>query len=495
MNITHKSIRTITGLLCLVFLLTVSSCDEDKYLQKVPPTLIDAADVFSTPERIESLVNGVYASLKLANFYGGRLLLFSDVRGEDFINTGGNSFTGFDAWNHSYSSGAADILNVWSAGYSTINKANILIDGIAKYPDVVTATVATQYVGEAKFLRALSYFSLVTVFAQPYNKDGGASPGLPLRMQAETTLANNDLARSTVAQVYAQILKDLDEAEAALPANRGTTAGSLLNTTRVHKNTAIALKTRVYLNMGNYAQVIAEAKKIAPQAVAPFSAPAATGVAHALQPNVVTVLATDYTTTESILSMQFTSLDMLAGQSALGYMYYATPDYILNPTQIFSNPQWAATGDTRRGFITRRVVSSQNRDYLNKYGTAAPYLRYMPVIRYAEVLLNYAEAAARVGGAANLALAEELLKAVHKRSDAAYVFPALDQAGLISAILIERRIELLGEGFRSNDITRLMLPFPAKTGTVYSTPAVPTDAPSYIWPMSNDELLNNKLIN
>ncbi|MCW5910452.1 MAG: RagB/SusD family nutrient uptake outer membrane protein [Cyclobacteriaceae bacterium] len=492
MNITYKSFRKLGGLLGLALLFTVSSCDEDEYLQKIPPTQISAADAFSTPARIEGLVNGIYSSLKGANFYGGRLHLFRDAAGEDFINTGGNSFTGFDAWNHSYNSGAADILNVWSVGYTTINRANILIDGLAQNTGVIDAAVASEYVAEAKFLRALSYFTLVTAYAQPYNKDNGGSPGLPLRLQAETTPANNDLARSTVAQVYTQIIQDLNDAETALPTTRST---ALLNTTRAHKNAAIALKARVYLNQGDYAKVIEEAAKIVPQAAAPFSA--TSGVAHALQSNIVNLFATNYTTTESVFSMPFTSLDMLAGQSALGYMYVATPDYCLNWDEIFAEPQWAST-DARRGFLNHNAnldAAKGGRYYLNKFGTAAPFLRYVPVIRYSEVLLNYAEAAARAGGASNLALAEELLKAVHGRSDADYTFPALDQAGLIDAILIERRIELLGEGFRANDILRLVTPFPAKAGTVYTTPTVQPNAPNYIWPMSNDELLNNKLIN
>jgi hypothetical protein len=492
MNMKYNSLRKLGSLLGLALLFTVSSCDEDEYLQKVPPTQISAADAFSTPARIEGLTNGIYASLKSANFYGGRLLLFLDVAGEDFINTGGNSFTGFDAWNHSYNSGAADILNVWSAGYSTINRANILIDGLAANTGVIDAATSAQYVAEAKFLRALSYFTLVTAYAQPFNKDAGASVGLPLRLQAETTPANNDLAPSTVAQIYTQIIQDLDDAETDLPATR---ASALLNTTRAHKNAAIALKTRVYLTMGDYANVIDEAEKIVAQTTAPFSATA--GVAHALQSNIINLFATNFTTTESIFSMPFTSLDQLAGQSALGYMYVATPDYCLNWDEIFSDPQWAAT-DARRGFLNHNAsldAAKGGRYYLNKFGAVAPFLRYMPVLRYSEVLLNYAEAAARVGGAGNLALADALLKAVHGRSDASYAFPTLDQAGLIDAILLERRIELIGEGFRTNDITRLVLPFPAKAGTIYTTPIVPPDAPNYIWPMSNDELLNNKLIN
>ena len=121
------------------------------------------------------------------------------------------------------------------------------------------------------------------LYAKPYTMGNGANPGLPLRVQAETTSANNDMARSTVAQVYTQILKDLDEAEAGRPA---TYASAALNTSRAHKNTAIALKTRVYLAMGNYPKVIEESNKII-SVTDPFKS--STGVTIQLESSIATV--------------------------------------------------------------------------------------------------------------------------------------------------------------------------------------------------------------
>ena len=118
----------------------------------------------------------------------------------------------------------------------------------------------------------------------------------------------------------------------------------------------------------------------------------------------------------------------------------------------------------------------------------------MPIIRYSEVLLYYAEAAARTG---DLTKAVELLKAVRNRSDASYVFPQSavgTQAALVNTILKERRIELLGEGFRSNDLLRNLLPLPAKSSSALSAPEVkPTDA-NYTFPLPNVEIVTNKLL-
>jgi len=469
--------------LLLVALAGLSSCSKKEGLDTIPETTISSTNVFDTPQRIEGLVNGIYKGLKAASLYGGRYLLYEDVRGEDFINLTANSYTAYESWSNSYSSGSNDINNLWSAGYTTINLANILIDGLAKHPNVVTAAKSNQYVAEAKLLRALSYYSLVTAFARPYNENNGASKGLPLRLLAETGTANNDLARSSVAVIYAQILKDLDEAEANLPDNYES---ALLNTTRAHKSTAIALKTRVYLSMNQFSKVVDEAKKIVPQTTAPFST--LTGVKHVLQPNIFTIFDSDYTTAESILSMPMTTLDSYTGQSAIAYIYNTNLEYYLNPNGILGDAQWGASDQRRQ--LTRAV---SGRQYFKKYAKPSPFLDYIPVIRYAEVLLNYAEASAKVG---NLDLAKALLQAVHSRSDASFVFPEAtfsSASGLINAIWKERRIELLGEGFRSNDLQRNLLPIPAKGDSNLQAPEVPVTADNYIFPAANTELATNKL--
>lgn len=485
-----KRIFRIIVLIIVCISLQLSSCSKSEYLDRVPPTQLVSDYIFDTPARILGMVNGVYAAMKVNNYYGGRFLMYTDVRGEEFINTTTNSFTGFDAWAHTYNSGSADIINLWSAAYTAINRANILIDGlsIAENAAVVGDELAAAYTAEAKFLRAYAYFSMITVFARPYTEGNGASPGLPLRLQAELSMDNNNLARSTVAQVYTQILQDLDDAEENLPMQYTGTTAALLNTTRAHKNTAIALKTRVYLNQGNWTQVIAEASKIVPQPSAPFSA--TTGVQHALQSDIVATLMNNFTTSESIFSMPFTELDMLSGQSSLGYIYNGNAEYYMNPAAILNESQWGAD-DARHGFL--RAHATNGRFYLAKFGLNAPFLIYIPMIRYAEVLLNYAEAAAETG---NLELATNLLQAVHSRSDADYAFPAASLASseaLVATILIERRIELLGEGFRSNDITRRLLTFPAKPGPTPAQAVAPS-ASNYIWPISNNELVNNDLI-
>ncbi|CAN5429081.1 RagB/SusD family nutrient uptake outer membrane protein [soil metagenome] len=476
------SVRRFGHFLGLSLFLSLSACNDTELLNPTPETSVSGTNAFETPDRILGLVNGVYKAVKNANFYGGNYYTYSEARGEEFINRTSNTFTAYEAWNQTLNSGSNFVAGFWAAGYAAINNANILIKGLADNPGKVDATLARQYTAEAKFLRALSYYSLVTLYARPYNENKGASPGLPLRLQAETTTANNDLKRSTVAEVYTQILKDLNEAEADLPL---AYSSALLNTTRAHRNTAIALKTRVYLNSGNWAKVIEEAKKIVSTS-APYSA--ATGVNHKLQ-NIVEIFTTNYTSTESILSVPMTELDNVGGQSSFPYVFNANSEYNLNPTGIWGDPEWKST-DLRRTFA--RTASGVQ--FLTKYNKPSPFLDYLPIIRYSEVLLNYAEAAAQTG---DLPTAINLLKAVRNRSDASYAFPATatgTQATLINTILNERRIELLGEGFRSNDLLRNLLPLPAKSSSSNSAPAVLPSQANYIFPLPNTEITTNKLL-
>jgi hypothetical protein len=198
-------------------LVSTSACDDQKYLNPTPATAISGTNAFDTPDRVLGLVNGIYKAIKSVNFYGGNYYIYTEARGEEFINRTSNTFTAYEAWNQTLNAGSNFVAGFWAAGYTAINNANIVIQGLADHPNVVNSTLTKQYIAEAKFLRALSYYSLVTLYARPYNENQGASPGLPLRLKAETNTANNDLKRSSVAEVYAQIIKDLDEAEADLP--------------------------------------------------------------------------------------------------------------------------------------------------------------------------------------------------------------------------------------------------------------------------------------
>lgn len=526
--------KRVASLACtaLLGLGTFTSCQND-LLNVKPVTQLDANVAFDTPSRVLAQVNGLYSYVKVGGFLGGRYQIYGDIRANDFINRTSNGVTGLSVWNHTLAETSAnDVVSVWGNAYAAINQVNIFLAGLdanadkfkssaftSVYPNGFDAT-GLNYRGEARLLRALCYYSLLQLYARPYlDVTGGIAvgsrPGLPLRLSAETTLGNNDLARSTVQQVYDQILIDLNYAEQNLPLSYSAAQGSIgvstLNVTRAHRNTAIALKSRVYLNMGRYADVITEANKLVPTA-APYVA--ASGVANALNSSIVSVFTAPQETSESILSFPFTAQDAPGTQNQLAYYYLPTQlggngEYGLNTSTsattggIVGNSAWLSTDVRRTAFVVAGSSTSAER-FLAKYPTGSPYTDKAPVIRYSEVMLSLAEALARnTNSVDSRALA--LLNAVRMRSNPAIAASGNNPAvpsptfittnftsvtDFINTILLERRIEFLGEGIRNIDIMRLNATIPAK-GTIS---AIPNTSPAYVWPIPATELSTNTLM-
>jgi starch-binding outer membrane protein, SusD/RagB family len=471
----------------ILFLLAgaFSSCREE-LLSPIPQTSISDAVAFETPERTLAAVNGMYAGAKAGQIYAGRYLVYQDVRAEEFINETANGVTNLQTWNFTLTSGTNEVQNLWGAAYAAINRINVVLDGLERSP--VADALKNQYRGEARFLRALLYHNLVTLYARPYTDGNGSKPGVVIYTEPQISSGENKKERSTVGEVYTLILEDLNFAETNLPSTYGT---QYLNVTRAHKNSAIALKTRVYLHMGKYAEVITEGNKIV-SATAPFTA--SSGVQHRLESSVTSVFGTGAQTLENVLSFPFTSLDLPGTQNSLNSYYSpgsstacatcsGTGEYSLNlgANGIAADAGWTSTDARRTNFV--QLVGTKT--YLRKWNDN---VNFVQGIRYAEVMLNLAEALARTTAMDARAIA--LVNAVRKRSDASTTLAPASQTESINMILKERRIELLGEGFRSRDLARLMLPIPSK-GTVAAL--APTDA-QYIWPIPLSELVVNTII-
>jgi len=470
---------------CITMMFT-SSCSDD-FLYTEPETSIPESIAYSSPEKILAQTNNLYKQLQNQSFYGGRFIIFNEQRADQFGQNDGNAATGSAVWNQNVASTNDFVNNVWSVGYTAINACNILIskiDGTTIIPD----DLAKNYIAEAKFIRALCYFSLIQTYAKPYNQDKNAL-GLPLRLTPVTTSGNNDLARSSVEMVYMQILKDLDEAEADLPVSYTT---PLLNTSRAKKSTAIALKTRVLLVQDDYEKVILESKKIVSQ-TPPFQY-TEQGTTHGLEASFTTIFGGSYTGNEAIFSVIFanTTTETPSAQYSLAYNYLKQPIIFLTTSGISSDAALNSDSDARSGLIG---TNSANQKVLKKFSVStAPFRDYVPVIRYAEILLNYAEAAAYMN---DLATATSLLKAVRNRSDPGYNFPLNDtetKEALVATIQKERDIEFLGEGLRLMDLQRKVQTLPAKQGTIGTAPLVLPTSSNYIWPIPSGEISANRLI-
>ncbi len=477
--------------LLLITIFGFNACIKKDNLDVVSQTSFSDATAFDTKDRIDNQVRGLYAGLRAGNLFAGRYFIYNDVRGENFLSNDPNRVTARAAWEFSEADSDNEVNNLWSACYTVINRANLFLDGMAAKGNAIAGADANKFNAEARFVRAVAYYSLMQFFAMPYPDGNGSKPGIPLRLTGIKGGGFNDLARSTVGEVYTQILDDLNFAETNLGV---TNATAILNTTRAHRNSAIAFKVRVHLSMANYPAVLTDANKIV-SAAAPFTA--TSGVAHALQPNINDVFNT-YTTNESIFSMPFNANEQPGTQNPLGFYYMpngvggAAGIFYLNPAGILGDASWTAS-DARKSMI----VVNDSKSWLTKFDAPGPFLDWAPVIRYSEVLLSLAESLARTTNTVDTR-AVALLNAVRNRSDATTTYTVASFANataLVDAILKERNIEFLGEGIRSIDILRLMQPFPAKAvpGGVSVAAVAPTN-PAYLWPTPSEEVRYNKLI-
>jgi len=442
-------------LLSATLLTAASACnvlDQDPYVN------IPVDDTFSSASRINSAIIGVYNDLQNAEFLGGRALIYSDIRSGDtdvptyFGNVGRFQMLSTDGF----------ASTAWIGGYRTIFGANTFLQNLAANPGKVTAAQEKQYIAECKFIRALTMWHLVNLFAQPYNFTADAShPGIVIQLTAPATSIDafdipSRLGRSSVAAVYTQMQKDLTEAITDLPVVSGTRGIS--NVGRATKGAAQALLARVFLYKGDYTQ----AASYAGQVITANTYSLNTGDLGPRTPFYT------YTTNESIFSVAMNANDNPNTNNAIGQHYGPDrrADITVNP---FASATTLSATDKRR--TTLFDVRTTN-TFTAKYYSVE---NWVPIIRYPEVLLTRAEALAQ-GSATPSAEAITLLNQVRSRSTTAYDATALTtKQGLIDAILEERRLELAFEGFRLYDLLRYKRDIPAH-GTVgriaYNDPRV-----------------------
>ncbi|HSV75946.1 MAG TPA: RagB/SusD family nutrient uptake outer membrane protein [Bacteroidales bacterium] len=476
-------------LLVLMTTVILSSCEMDR-LEPEPFTAAPEDIVFDTRAAITAQVTGIYAAFRSGQYLGGRYQVYNDIRSGDWLMHQSNAVTGMMTWFNATVSTTGEVQELWNAIYHGIGRINFFLDGMAANRDTILArnilTLAdfNALRGEALALRGLAYFHLVQLYAQPFNHNS-ALPGAILRLSSSRTLEGNNMARSTLAQTYAQILRDLTDGFNLLPVIPANSGNTVAMVTRMHRSTIKALKTRVYLHMNDWTNVRAWGDSLV-SATAPFTAPR--GVAYGLSPTFVGIWLPPYTSRESIFSMPFNASELPGTQNGLAHYFSAFPfgnnEYSVNVAGTF----WTdfPANDARRQLVLSAVVAGTARTFINKFPTF-PHSDWAPVIRYAEVMLNVAEAEARLIWPNPRAVA--LLNAVWRRSnpgasDLTFTDDAAGRTAFFARLLAERRIEFLGEGIRSMDMTRNLLPF----GTIV------VGTSGYVWPIPESERITNALV-
>jgi hypothetical protein len=429
------------ALTIMIILLLSTGCDKD-FLEKSPPDALTAEGFYSSQERAEMGVNAIYESLQSA--WSINLLRIHDVPSGEVILSNTvpleyNNFTYFPA--------LTQIHDTWRGLYEGINRANI---AIADIPAInMTDALKSRYLGEAKFLRALNYFTLVNLF--------GAVP-LVTTPQANTDAAL--VARAPIAEVNAVIIADLLAAEAGLPVSfTGNNLG------RATKGAARALLGKVYLYNKDYAK--AEQYLLLVKGSGTYS----------LMPNFEEVWHRSFENNrESIFEIQYADIggsgtngrngsflpavngatgSALATKRAFdafdpadprrGFSIFKAGDpFAPNVSAALAtfNPVWSATGyAVRKGMWPIMYVNGSGINY--------------PILRYADVLLMYAEAANELN---KLSEARDAVNEVRKRPSVN--LPVLTAANtgtkqaMFNAIMKERQVELMFEFHRFNDLKR-----------------------------------------
>ena len=210
-----------------------SSCSD--FLEQNPQTDLSENDFYKTADDILSAVNGAYSSLQEGDIYGN-WYVFGEIPSDNTRNQLSGSVTTLTEFDQFYiDTQNSMIANFWKAAYKVINRTNTVlgrIDGIE-----INTELANRYKLECKFIRALMYFNLVRVYGD-----------VPLVLKEISISESYDILREPKENVYNQIIADLKEAQ-DLPVSYSTAEDG-----RATQGAAKALLANVYMTLHKYAE-------------------------------------------------------------------------------------------------------------------------------------------------------------------------------------------------------------------------------------------------
>ena len=442
---------------CAILAASLSSCVND-WLDVAPSDGTDADAALTSSSDLAAARTGMYAALKgnsnLVDYYGQQFFVYGDVHAGDdyqYNNIGGSNRASFyydmnyqTASEFTSSTSSSNV--AWKSPYIVIGRANRIIaaaEGGALSDAAEAKATIDQYAAEAKVLRALAHFDLVRIYGKPYTEDQGASLGVPL--VTEVLESNAKPARSTVAEVYTQVVKDLTEAISSNALATETEPGY------VSVWGAKAILSRVYLNMGDYANALSVAEDIIKNSGA------------ALWTRDQYFKAWDASTpneSEFLFRLNVAGSTDNNDLNGIGNLQQRDGYKEMVATKKFVDMLTSDPKDVRNDmFLPAKAekevaVYGTNKVFLNKLRGQGGNLRnvtIVPIIRLSEVYLTAAECAFRNNDKTKAV--EYLNDLVKNRTTTEASLATVDNITL-ERILIERRKELIGEGQRYFDALR-----------------------------------------
>ena len=383
--------------------LVYTACDDMGFLQIKPDSLELTDDRIKTVDDLENLLLGAYNGIRSSGFWGGRTLRGFDVIADDGVADVA-TFEWVQMSAHTMNLVNAVGRDTWTATYNAINMANQVA-----FSDLGESILASdpqkeaQFKAEASFIRALGYFHLVRAFGLPYAEETKdiAEMGVPLRLRGvmDRATAFEVVQRSTVSEVYSQIISDLEYAIENLPGENKVESG------RATVDGAKALLAKVYF----YKHDFGNAAKYA----------------------------------EQVINTQKYDLDEdLTAKFGRAEKKTVTQEIVaMIPSASLMEDSWGGLRDYRTNGLA--------------LPTSRPSNEYMDgiIIGYNELLLLYAESLAKSNGNMNQAL--NALQKIEKRAYGKANTTTTDRASFIKAVQKERRLEIALQGERLFELKRI----------------------------------------
>ncbi len=397
-------LKNILSLLALLscFLMACSK------LEVKPPDLVDPADAIKTEQDVKDLLNGTFTVLRDNGFMGGQVQITSELM-SDLVN--GSNLTGdyFNIFQFN-STGINTTTDQYNRPYTVIQRANNTLENLS----LVTSSVDSRknVEGQALFMRALSYFEMIKLYAQPWGfTPDNSHLGLVIKTNSGMETA---LPRNTVKEVYDLIISDLRNAETLLPALNGNYPGNLASK---------ALLAKVYFQMNKFDSAYSYANEVISSGQFAFDNSAA----------FITNRFNDPKTTESIFWIVFEpgwtgSFDRLSNP--------ANRDQSMGITitqQAFETGTLNAN-DRRRAWYKDSLIAATGAHIYSVKKYSRP-LFVLPLMHITEMKLIRAESAAELNQHLDVAIAD-----INDITNRAYAGTMTPLAGSANATTIKTRV-------------------------------------------------------
>ena len=422
----------------LLALFALGGCKKE--LTQVPFNSVIYSNAFVTESDFTNAIRGAYGALRgtgLASdtYYGGQdggaMSSTPDILSDNLIINSQGRRSQQTFFNFNYT--ADDTWVLWNNAYTTILRANFILENINKLKD---GALKSDIKAEALALRALAHFDLLRTYSKKYIGAADGDLGVPYVTSTDPTLVPS---RDPLKKSYDLVVADFIAAKAGIALDNGVG--------RMHKAAVEALLGRVYLYMGQWQNCVTESSN------AITDAPAANALASvATFPSIWL----DQSENDVLFKVNFLDPDNITIGVGYGQASPAgvKPEYSVeyNLFTLYAN------NDVRKAaYIGQTVFNGFNFNYVKKYeGRAVGNANVVDykVIRMGEVYLNRAEANYNLNNASSNSLALQDINTLESNRYIGYTNQLLIGQALSDEIQLQRRLELAFEGSRFYDLKR-----------------------------------------